>query len=329
MWKIWTQKEIEKVYTAGSLEVADWGMDFHRLMLRDTVRMDAYKKAIFEVVKPGMSVCEIGVGTGILSQWALEAGARIVYGIEVNKKILKVAKRNLKVFGDRFVALEGLSQDVNLPEKVDLLLSELLGNIADNENCVPILADAKKRFLKEDGEMLPIEAISYLVPVYEWEKYLNIGNKEITGVHWNSTLLKKFRRLTGAEMFNFYFDTILAKDLYLSEPAQLVQINNEIFEACYEKELVFQATRTGIFTGFKGFFRAQLSPSVVLDIESAEIHSVSWKHAFFSILKPIAVSPGETIHLRFSRSGDNKYSWNGDVKNKRGEIIGSFSQALK
>ena len=318
----------QEIYTAGSLDFTNWGLDFHQLMLGDKIRMDAYKKAIFEVVKPGMSVCEIGVGTGVLSKWALEAGASVVYGIEVDKEILKIAEENLASFGKKFIPLCGLSYDVSLPEKVDLILSEILGNIADNENFCRILTDAQKRFLKEGGQMLPMEAISYLVPVSAQKAHENIDQRKIKSSHTDSVFAKKLNGIEKSELFNYYYDSILSNDLYLSTPHTIQKFGIDCWSEIYIKDLEFKILSDGLFTGFKGWFCSRLSDSVTLDIESSENYSDSWKHAYFPIEFSISVKNGDILQVRFSRNENNKYSWSGKVLRNDG-VYAEFTQCIK
>jgi predicted RNA methylase len=135
-----------EVKRPAAFDLDSWDESFHDLMLNDSVRMDTYKKAIKEQVRQGDVVVDLGTGTGILAKWALEAGADKVYGIEFNEKTLAIAKNNLSYFGDKFIPILGNSLNVNLPEKADIIISETIGNFADNESCVLFLKDAKKRF---------------------------------------------------------------------------------------------------------------------------------------------------------------------------------------
>src|SRR4029077_4660535 len=55
----------------------------HEPMLLDKIRCDAYRVAMQRMVKPGDVVVDVGAGTGLLSFFALQAGARHVYAIEM------------------------------------------------------------------------------------------------------------------------------------------------------------------------------------------------------------------------------------------------------
>ena len=59
-------------------------LEHQLMMLRDTVRMNAYQSAILGNPESfrGKVVLDVGCGTGILSVWAAQAGARRVFAVE-------------------------------------------------------------------------------------------------------------------------------------------------------------------------------------------------------------------------------------------------------
>ncbi|MEJ7675715.1 MAG: amino acid adenylation domain-containing protein [Chitinophagaceae bacterium] len=119
-------------------------------MTHDKKRVLKYKNAINQFVK-GKSVVEIGTGKdAILARLCVEAGARIVYAIEMGKEAFDQANVLIKELGyeEKIVLIQGDALVVNLPEAVDICVSEIIGTIGGSEGAGVILNDAQ-RFLKK------------------------------------------------------------------------------------------------------------------------------------------------------------------------------------
>ncbi|HEY8525431.1 MAG TPA: methyltransferase domain-containing protein [Acidimicrobiales bacterium] len=316
---------VEQVWPPWSEQLAaGWGRDFHDQLLGDELRMRAYRLAIREAVRPGDVVVALGTGTGVLARWALEAGAARVYGIERDPDLLARAAEAAATAGlaDRFVPVPGLSFEVALPERADVIVSEILGNLVDNEDCCRILDDAVRRFLAPGGRLLPRRAERYLVPVEACEAHAQVAASTPAAGRTNP--------------FDAYYDVILPRRGYLASPRLDRAFGFVGDPATYRSELVFAVDRPGTFTGFKGWFVADLSRTVVLDIAGDRIDggrpgrtsSDSWKHAYLPVEHPVAVEPHDRITLSLSRSapeGDGapasarSYRWVGTVR--RGDDV--------
>jgi GNAT superfamily N-acetyltransferase/SAM-dependent methyltransferase len=145
----------------------------HHWMLRDYVRVSAYRSAIFKHA-PGKRVLEIGCGSGILSIFASQAGAAQVTAIEETEVAL-LAQKMFAANGANVHLHLGNSLDLQFPERFDLIIHELFGVDPFFENVLKYLTDAKKRFLAPGGKLLPyrvdvccvgVEA-EYIPPVFE------------------------------------------------------------------------------------------------------------------------------------------------------------------
>uniref|UniRef100_A0A8B9ZTZ9 Histone-arginine methyltransferase CARM1 n=1 Tax=Anas zonorhyncha TaxID=75864 RepID=A0A8B9ZTZ9_9AVES len=114
-------------------------------MMQDYVRTGTYQRAILQShsdFKDKVSiVLDVGCGSGILSFFAAQAGARKIYAVLVKSNNLT----------ERIVVIPGKVEEVSLPEQVDVIISEPMGYMLFNERMLESYLHAKK-YLKPSGE---------------------------------------------------------------------------------------------------------------------------------------------------------------------------------
>ncbi len=140
-------------------------LNIHESMLADKVRMDSYAKAINKHAKKGDVVVDLGTGTGILSFFATLREPKRIYAVEVSP-IIEIAKyiADRNKF-DNIVFVNKHSKEMNIPERVDLILHEQMGEFLFEEEMVPNILDLRSRILKRNGRILPSKFEVFLDPV--------------------------------------------------------------------------------------------------------------------------------------------------------------------
>ncbi len=138
----------------------------HRSMAPDDRRNAAYFEALRAVITPDSVVLDVGAGLGILGLMAAKLGARQVYLVEPSN-VIEVASQIASKNGlaERVTTLRDKMEDVELDEPVDVILSVLTGNFLLQEDLLPVLFDARDRFLKPGGAMLPDCARMMVAPI--------------------------------------------------------------------------------------------------------------------------------------------------------------------
>ena len=146
----------------------------YRAMLADVRRTHGYTEALKQRLAqhpPGtLTVLDLGTGPfAVLGFAAVKAGAKKVYCVEANPAVAERARQEIRwaeesssVEKDTIEVLEGFSTDISLPEKVDLLVTEIAGSIASEEGVYATIKDAQRRFMKR-----PHDPASYIPYSYE------------------------------------------------------------------------------------------------------------------------------------------------------------------
>ncbi len=124
--------------------------------LMDEERTRNLQTAIIDTVKKGDVVLEAGGGTGVLSMFALQAGAKHVYVIEFSPRFTNIIRTMAKAngFEDRITVINGDATETDIPENVDVYMSELLCTGLFNEPQIQAYNNCR-RFFKEDTLCIP------------------------------------------------------------------------------------------------------------------------------------------------------------------------------
>ena len=179
-------------------------IDFQAKILGDNVRNQALFQALKRVIQKGKTtVADIGSGTGFLSFLARKLGAKKCYLYEHSEalELARTIARKNKLRHCHFIPFH--SSEVRNPVKVDLAISETLGNFAYEEHLIENMEDAK-RFLKTGGTLIPQKLMQYVVPVISprimreidvWDQIgFGIDLKEAREVALNNLYVQKIRK---------------------------------------------------------------------------------------------------------------------------------------
>ncbi|XP_039037843.1 probable histone-arginine methyltransferase 1.3 [Hibiscus syriacus] len=152
-------------------------------MLQDYVRTGTYYAAVIEnrADFTGRVVVDVGAGSGILSLFAAQAGAKHVYAVEASE-MAEYARRLIAgnpTLGQRITVIKGKVEEVELPEKADILISEPMGTLLVNERMLESYIIARDRFLVPNGKMFPSIGRIHMAPFSDEYLFVEIANKAL------------------------------------------------------------------------------------------------------------------------------------------------------
>ena len=284
----------------------------HVQMLNDRERTAKYIQAIREVVREGDVVVEIGTGTGVLSVAAAQAGARHVYTIEetgiADGAEAVFAANNLQ---NQITLVRGRSTQVQIPERADVLVSEVIGNEPLAEKVVQYTLDARTRFLKDGARFVPHRLDVYGLPVVVTEEQLARHLfTETTAKQWQDWYGIRFQPLTELSRNSPHPCFIRPRDarrwLSLSAPILLSSYDLAATATPVVRSSAGSvATAQGECNGLLVFFEAQLGPTTRLSTHPEHAgEASSWYSPLWTLPEPISLHRGDRFEVLYKHDGD-------------------------
>ncbi|MFH1834840.1 MAG: methyltransferase domain-containing protein [Methanobacteriota archaeon] len=298
---IWDEQVIGRLFLDSGTQLIWSSLDVHKTLLEDEVRVEAFRKAIYETVKEGDSVLDVGTGMGILAFFAAEKAGK-VYAVDPTPLISaaeKTARKN-KIENIEFIRSD--IKDVNIP-KVDVVICELIGMGVLDEGIVEKMGVARK-FLKEGGKMIPQVIDVYVAPVESSEVGIGFWG-ELYGIDYSEV------ESVPKETRNFEAS---GKTRMLAKPLKVFSFDfSETQTRKSKTSLKFTFESDGVFHGCILYFKARLSEKTVLDTTPGK-PLTHWKHIFLPNKKAKPVARGDSLAVTLSpknriRGWDWEYSF--------------------
>ncbi len=280
-------------------------LEEHFGYLSDRVKLDRYKAVIERIVRPEQIVLDLGCGSGVLGLMALRAGAKKVYFVE-DGVILEAARQTVVNAGlaDSAEFIQTNSFQLTLPEQVDIILCDHVGYFGFDYGILELLSDARQRFLKPDGAIVPTEFELRLAPI-ESDKY-----RKLVGQWYDGSVAEEFSWL-GSAVANSKHSVNLKSENLLADAAFLAtfELGTEI-APFLSWTVEFDCAREGILDGVSGWFDCLLFDDVRMSNSPVIADALKRPQAFLPLAKPVSVRAGERVKVTVMiRHRDQVIGW--------------------
>ncbi|WP_426109724.1 methyltransferase domain-containing protein [Massilia sp. PWRC2] len=253
---------------------------YHHNMLMDKNRMQGFKAAIAQAVLPGMTVLELGGGTGVLSWFAAQQASK-VYCVEFNPDLVAEARRLLarNRGGEKVELIEADAFDYLPPERVDVVICEMIHVALVREKQVQMMASFKARYLARFGAPLPAfmpEAVVMAIQPLQQDSDFEGFDAPIIQFQQNQV--------------------IHADTLELAAPAvyAIVDFNEPTLE-----QIVWQGTIAITTDGTVNAMR--FITKNILAVVANEARTIDWLNNYMTVpLEPLAVRAGQVLAVRLA-----------------------------
>jgi protein arginine N-methyltransferase 1 len=289
-----------------------YGIDGYGKMILDKARTGAYADALRAVVCPDSVVLDIGTGTGILALLACRLGARKVYAIEPGD-VIQLARQAAAAngFADRIEFIQGMSTQVDLREKVDVIVSDIRGVLPLCETSLLSIADARERFLAPGGRLIPQQDTLWAALVQAPDAYGEVVEPwETNGYGFDLRAMRDYA-------VNNWRKLKSGCNPLVSEPRCWATLDYRTLSTPnISGRVVWTLDRVTTVHGLAVWFDCEATDGVGFSNSPASPTKQIYGQGFFPWSRPVELSPEDEVSLqiRADLAGeDYVWGWNTDI----------------
>ncbi|CAF0744285.1 unnamed protein product [Adineta steineri] len=292
-------------------------------MMQDYIRTSTYQRAILDnsVDFAGKVVLDVGAGSGILSFFAAQAGARKVYAVEASTMAehAKILIENNHL-SNRIQIVPGKIEEIELPEMVDVIISEPMGYMLYNERMLESYIHAKK-FLKPNGKMFPTTGDLYVTPFTDEALFMEqVGKANFW--YQQSFYGVDLTTLRDAAIDEYFKQPIVDNfdvRICLAKPIKYtVDFLKAAEEDLYEMNIPvsFEMTTTAVVHGLAFWFDVSFDgTSSQVWLSTAPTQPLThWYQVRCLFVKPLTVNQGQTISGHTILKANRKQSYDVEMR---------------
>jgi protein arginine N-methyltransferase 1 len=283
----------------------------HGKMISDDVRMNAYVRALGRHVKPGSTVLDIGTGTGVFALLASRLGAKRVYAVEP-EPVIQVGRDLAMANGcaSSIEFIQEVSTRIRLPERVDVIVSDLRGVLPPHGDHLQVIMDARDRLLLPRGTLIGSSDEVWVAAIEAPDLHCEAVAPWAADRHGLD--LRPVRSLA----VNDWRREVVKPDQFLTPPVSCGVLDyTSIDSPDFKAEISMRATRAGTGHGLAAWFDATLADGVIFSNAPGAAETV-YGNAYFPWPEPVELRVGDTVKLQLAAKADGEgyvWSWRTEV----------------
>ncbi|KAG7396702.1 Histone-arginine methyltransferase carm1 [Phytophthora boehmeriae] len=305
-----------------------YGMLLHQQnMLQDHVRTGTYERAMLSNSSDFKDkvVLDVGTGSGILAFFAIKAGARKVYAVELSN-MADCARELVAANGlsDRITVIKGKMEEVELPEQVDVVVSEPMGFFLVHERMLETFVAAGKKWRQPapSFKMFPSIGTMFMAPfsddsIYreQMAKVAFWQQQDFYGVNLSSLRARATENHFSQPVVGYFPPEILLSSRSAEHVIDFADVTKEQLDT-FDFPFQFVIERTAIMHGLGCWFTVDFLGTDARVVLSTAPHDpgTHWYQCRLLLSTPVAVNASQSVSGNLHFVANKKFSYDIDLE---------------